>query len=743
MAQTTEVRKIVVKAEGEGIEILKGISKQFGELNKSAKATSQSISSLSKVTGFFLAMTASNRIFEMSDGIQSLNAKLSVLHGTQEEANKAFEMLRVSADATNSTMADLGTMYTRFGMSSRRAGISTQQLMDLTVAVRNSFRASGATMAESTATAIQMSQAFSQGTLRGQELRSVMLQNAVAADLLRKKFGDDIFDKAEKGLIDINTVMKVFLEEYKPLEAAASKIKKTFGDTLAKAMDEASININKVTAATGAVDIFAVVVIGLAKNLDILAVAMIGVFGPAMVARVVAMNAALNLNPIILASTAFIVVLALMFKYMDSLSVMAELTWGVMSLGIEDVLLSFSKGAKAFYDFFNPRESGTTAKMVADREKSVDKYALKLYEAQKKWDALFGGGTRTPVDTNIPGGGLPDKDLGKFYKLNKAFKQGKLTLQEYADALSDVKLKIKDLAFDKGQKTLFDVRAEERARDLNDLTRNFNKGYVSAYAFGKAVEEINMQKLNDDVLEGKINLKEFNAELLKISESMNLMAALQTGAEEYVKSIGTIGQGIADATKSAFKGLEDGLVDFLQKGSMDWKKFSQDIMDDLTRIFVRTQIVGQIARGVSAMDLTGLFGAGLGSGSGLQGAQTPQFPSAIPSAVPFASGGIVNSPTLFNMKSTGLTGESGPEAIIPLRRTSDGSLGVSSSGASSNVVVNIMNNSGAEITQKESTGPGGERTLDILIESKVRNGIARGLFDKQFNMAYGLSRRGV
>lgn len=56
---------------------------------------------------------------------------------------------------------------------------------------------------------------------------------------------------------------------------------------------------------------------------------------------------------------------------------------------------------------------------------------------------------------------------------------------------------------------------------------------------------------------------------------------------------------------------------------------------------------------------------------------------------PFASGGIVNSPTLFPLRgATGLMGEAGPEAIMPLARGADGKLGVRGAGGV-NVVVNI------------------------------------------------------
>ncbi len=57
---------------------------------------------------------------------------------------------------------------------------------------------------------------------------------------------------------------------------------------------------------------------------------------------------------------------------------------------------------------------------------------------------------------------------------------------------------------------------------------------------------------------------------------------------------------------------------------------------------------------------------------------------------PFASGGIVNSPMLFPMRNgTGLMGEAGPEAIMPLTRGSDGKLGVRGGASTSHVTVNI------------------------------------------------------
>lgn len=74
------------------------------------------------------------------------------------------------------------------------------------------------------------------------------------------------------------------------------------------------------------------------------------------------------------------------------------------------------------------------------------------------------------------------------------------------------------------------------------------------------------------------------------------------------------------------------------------------------------------------------------SGNGLAFAKGGVLAQGTP--VPFASGGIVSSPVTFPLgRGTGIAGERGAEAILPLARGPDGRLGVAASGASGNVSI--------------------------------------------------------
>jgi lambda family phage tail tape measure protein len=94
-----------------------------------------------------------------------------------------------------------------------------------------------------------------------------------------------------------------------------------------------------------------------------------------------------------------------------------------------------------------------------------------------------------------------------------------------------------------------------------------------------------------------------------------------------------------------------------------------------------------LTTGISSLlsGLTGSVGnsASSASAAGAGGSAASASLTAASGAIkPFAAGGMIGTPTYFPLMGggTGLAGEAGPEAIMPLRRGPDGRLGVAGGG---------------------------------------------------------------
>ena len=159
----------------------------------------------------------------------------------------------------------------------------------------------------------------------------------------------------------------------------------------------------------------------------------------------------------------------------------------------------------------------------------------------------------------------------------------------------------------------------------------------------------------------------FEGELARLRDSMVFTE----------REVGTLSRGIGGGLRRAF----DGLVFDGMKLSDALKTVAQSMVDTIYSIAmkpVQNALGGAVANGLMGL-LGGLMPFEMG-GAFSQGR-----------VMPFARGGVVSAPVTFPMRgATGLMGEAGPEAIMPLARGADGRLGVQASGGQRPVTV-VMN----------------------------------------------------
>lgn len=175
--------------------------------------------------------------------------------------------------------------------------------------------------------------------------------------------------------------------------------------------------------------------------------------------------------------------------------------------------------------------------------------------------------------------------------------------------------------------------------------------------------------LQQSIGQTSIVLGTFDRELVRMRESATLTSA----------EVGKLSRAVGRGLRGAFDGLVfDGL-----RLSDAMRQVGQSVADAAYNAAitpVQNALGGFLTQGIEA-----LVGAGVPFANGA--------PFTQGRVMPFANGGVVSGPTFFPMRgATGLMGEAGPEAIMPLTRGADGRLGVQTHGGggrSVNVTMNI------------------------------------------------------
>ncbi len=180
--------------------------------------------------------------------------------------------------------------------------------------------------------------------------------------------------------------------------------------------------------------------------------------------------------------------------------------------------------------------------------------------------------------------------------------------------------------------------------------------------------------------EGRKEAAEFGTQLDK-----SFGTQMQTKMGKFVDSVKSVGEAMADIAVKSVKQLEDQLVQFVTKGTFEFKKLADSIIEQFARIAIQQTITEPLGNWFKT-----IFSA---KGNAFSNGQH---------LTEYAKGGVINSPHFKYMANGGIAvaGEGmGSEAILPLKRGADGNLGVVSQGGTGGTTVNVSVN--AENTNVE------------------------------------------
>lgn len=767
MAQTTQVRQIRISVDTKGNRDLQTIANQMSGLNRNVKSLASSMGFLrSAFVGYFSSLGV-REIVDMSDTMQRLNDRIAVLAGGTDEAKIAMEGLLERANRTKTSIDGLADIYARLSASTKETGLSTRALLDLTEVLQNSFRIAGAGIQEANSAAIQLSQGFASGQLRGQELRSVLEANVVIGDILAKTFNvtrGELYKMAEAGNLTAAKVMKALFDNMGAVNSQAAKLGQTFEQSLTVALNNLKVQLLAINQQFDLSGKFARGLDALAEKFTLL-ITLVGVLAltrlPLLITQVERLTKVLYAfaasNPITAAFTIAGIVILSTFKNLKEFTDYLKFAYASLldfGASVADVFVKarkavtfewtnaqFKKETDAIAGFADTlrAKSAEIQNGLFQADPEVERRTLENIQAQKERAA-----TMEKLAKLAEAQGGKERKLKEILgDLNQEYRKGNIDATTYFARLQDFERLKLERNFRDGKIELDKFNKGLREIEENDLRRALNSNVLTLQEFNRAIEQNKVEELNDQFAQGALTMQQYDYQLSNIQDKFAPGSAFMQGTQDFLDSIGTIGSNIADGVKKTFQSLEDSLVEFIKTGKFNFAQFTQAILDDLTRIIIRASIIRPLAQGI-------LGGATAGAGANSAGGSYTDVSAIAAKGMAFekggikkfASGGIVNRPTLFsyNKGKTGMMGEAGPEAILPLSRGPGGSLGVEATVTP--VTVNIINQANADIEQNERTGPNGEKTIELLIRTKVREQLANGSYDRVMQQSYGLNRRG-
>lgn len=391
------------------------------------------------------------------------------------------------------------------------------------------------------------------------------------------------------------------------------------------------------------------------------------------------------------------------------------------------------------------KKAASSASKAAKAYESVEKSIESLNRQVDTWQAKTKESNTEKVSIQLE---KYNKEIERLLRTGKAS-------SDQIRRLEEVKVKLKEAAAAYEDYIL--KREKEKALDFyKSAADDYSKitGLVDPTIIQKSAQTVYEKQLDEarKFLEAKVltqeeyNQLEVMLDTKKNDEirrnSQELYDNLTLAVEDYYAKYRNFATGMGEVMTMAMDGLSSAIADFATTGMTNFNQLGQAFAD------LANNILATINKLLAQQLVSSLFSFAtdfFNPAPARQGASAvPTFPwgpqakggAFVGGSLSSYSNTVVSTPTVFSAatkipayaKGAGLMGEAGPEAIMPLIRTPSGHLGVRSEGGGNiqqNVVINIIDQVGVNVKQKESRDNQGNTRLDLIIEQHVAQSMAR------------------
>ncbi|MDC4724365.1 tape measure protein [Acinetobacter baumannii] len=303
MAQ--ESRLVIVIDSQNAERNARNLGNELVSIERKGEFASKSMDSLSVATralaGHMAGLVTVGAAISKMDTYTGLQNRLKLVTNNQSELNKATEDTFRIAQKTYSAWDSVLQVYQRFSDNAKTLNLTMDDTARLTETVSKAVAISGASAQAADAALVQFGQALASGTLRGEELNSVMEQTPALAKAIAQGMGitvGELRSVAAEGKITSQEIVKALRNVEKDVDTLFAKTDITIGQSLTLLNNEITKFVGESGKGSGAAQVLAGNIQTLAGNLDVLTSAMmvggaywLGTYIPAIYASSVAVAA--------------------------------------------------------------------------------------------------------------------------------------------------------------------------------------------------------------------------------------------------------------------------------------------------------------------------------------------------------------------------------------------------------------------------------------------------------------------
>ena len=255
-----------------------GVRKLGDEMNRVGAAAGSAGSSVQSMTGHLAAMGhaavvafGAQQLGAMADGYANLNARIALASQGLGSAAAAQQQIFEIANRTRTSVQSLGEVYGTLAKAGAEMGSSQARVLAITETMSKAVTLSGGSAESARAAMVQFGQGLAAGTLRGDELNSVIEQTPRLAQALAEGLGKPVGELkklAEAGQITSEAIF-VALERMKgKIDTEFQALPTTIGQSMTVLQNSLLQTIGVFDQAGGVSKGFAQGIMGIASHMD-------------------------------------------------------------------------------------------------------------------------------------------------------------------------------------------------------------------------------------------------------------------------------------------------------------------------------------------------------------------------------------------------------------------------------------------------------------------------------------------